>query len=285
MKLRSDAFEAVTQFGDDVGLVLDRRGEAGEAPAQVLRRFDHIGGEFLHGVLPRIVHVALGAGAHVGHFGLRSHPAVAHLVQLELELFGVGRLRLVVILGDRFEGVHIGVLPRRHLRVGVHARVGKSAAGAEQAVLPLHQKCGQQRIQPHAPLHGRGKAVSIILEVSGIDRPFERFGMDRVGQGQAGADGKPGGIDAPAQAQAHQQHLAGPVGRGDDLLGRAAMACPLDPFGPGFGRPMPPCRMQGAIQRDPAVGARADTGVVRCNANRRGLCRLSPPGRAKLLIS
>ena len=76
MKLRSTPARPSRRRVDDAGSPARRGGQAVEAAAQVFGRLDHVAGEFLHGVLARLVDLAVAAGADVGHLGLGAHPAV-----------------------------------------------------------------------------------------------------------------------------------------------------------------------------------------------------------------
>ena len=76
-----------------------RRRQAVDAALKVLGRLDHVGGEFLHRVLARIVDVLAGAGADVGVLGLGPHPAVLHLRQFGFQLGDAGGRRLHHLFG------------------------------------------------------------------------------------------------------------------------------------------------------------------------------------------
>ena len=76
-------------------------------------------GEFLHGVLPRLVHLAPGAGAHIGHLGLGAHPAVAQFVALGFQRGDAGG---TVLLGGRRRLGRPGLGPGR-FRWGAHGAI------------------------------------------------------------------------------------------------------------------------------------------------------------------
>ena len=105
-----------------------RRRQAVDAAPQVLRRLDHVGGEFLHRVLPGLVDLAAGAGAHVGDLRLGAHPAVLHLRHLGLQFgdAGGGGLHQSVLRQGR---VLVGGVHRRRIGLAAGCGVGRRLLG------------------------------------------------------------------------------------------------------------------------------------------------------------
>ena len=126
-KAALDADEPVAQFFDD--LVVARGGHRIDAAANVLGCLGDILGEALNGILPRIIDIALGAGADILGLGLGADPAILHLGEIGLDL-GKARIgqRIILRRARRLDGDALAG------RRGGSVRVGGIVFGAHDTV-------------------------------------------------------------------------------------------------------------------------------------------------------
>ena len=139
---------------------------------------------------------------------------------------------------------------------------GGSFGDAGTGLWRLEQEGGEECVETQAAFEGGGEAVGGVGEIAGVDGLFERVLVERGGEGLASSGLEAGGIDAFGEAETHHQHFAATVGRGDLLLGGAAVAVVFDALGPGFGGAVAAGGDQVVAEGEAAVGAGADAGVV-----------------------